>query len=244
MHVNPSPRNMELFYLRLLLLQARGATGFDDLKTIDGRLHETFREACTALGLEDGGDTFLQAMAEVAAAASPRELRIWFATLLAKCRACNGEELWELHRIALSDDFRRGGQSQTAAFRRARDHITQLVTEMGSVLSVQLSIQDEDDADDDDELSESDMAEVPESAAATTTAIHSTPVNRKLSPSDGPTANRQWSEPVYNQWLRWHGQDPFVSGNREGNDQSGQDLPSLVIHCPCRATPSQWDDLS
>jgi hypothetical protein len=45
------PTTGELFYLRMLLMSARGARGFDDLKTYGGVVYGTFREACRAWGL-------------------------------------------------------------------------------------------------------------------------------------------------------------------------------------------------
>ena len=45
------PRDHERFHLRLLLLHVPGATGYDDLKTVNGVVHNTFKEACVARGL-------------------------------------------------------------------------------------------------------------------------------------------------------------------------------------------------
>lgn len=38
-------------YLRMLLLRKKGATSFQDLRTVNGHVHQTFKEACDALGL-------------------------------------------------------------------------------------------------------------------------------------------------------------------------------------------------
>jgi len=45
------PNNAECYYLRLLLHAVRGPTSFTDLKTINGVLCETYREAFQGLGL-------------------------------------------------------------------------------------------------------------------------------------------------------------------------------------------------
>lgn len=45
------PNNAECFYLRLLLVNVRGPRSFDDLKTVDGQLCATYREACQRLHL-------------------------------------------------------------------------------------------------------------------------------------------------------------------------------------------------
>ena len=51
--VSISPRDRERFHLRLLLLHVPGATGYDDLKAMNGVVHNTFKEACLARGLAD-----------------------------------------------------------------------------------------------------------------------------------------------------------------------------------------------
>lgn len=45
------PNNAECFYLRMLLHEIRGPTSFQALKTINGDVCETYREACNKLGL-------------------------------------------------------------------------------------------------------------------------------------------------------------------------------------------------
>ena len=45
------PNYGEQYYLRLLLTKIHGATCFEDIRTIDGVLHPTFKSACMALGL-------------------------------------------------------------------------------------------------------------------------------------------------------------------------------------------------
>lgn len=45
------PSNIECFYLRLLLINVRGPESFRDLRTVDGVLCVTYREACQKLGL-------------------------------------------------------------------------------------------------------------------------------------------------------------------------------------------------
>ena len=45
------PSAGERFFLRTLLTVVRGATSFEDLRTVDGHCHATFQEACLARGL-------------------------------------------------------------------------------------------------------------------------------------------------------------------------------------------------
>ena len=46
-----SPNSGERFYLRLLLTVVKGPTSFEDLRTVDGVIYESFKAACVAQGL-------------------------------------------------------------------------------------------------------------------------------------------------------------------------------------------------
>ena len=48
-YVNPAEG--ERFYLRILLMTVKGATSYADLRTYNGIVYETFKEACAARGL-------------------------------------------------------------------------------------------------------------------------------------------------------------------------------------------------
>ena len=41
-----SPSSVELFHLRLLLLNIKGATSFENLKTVNGVIYDMFVETC------------------------------------------------------------------------------------------------------------------------------------------------------------------------------------------------------
>jgi hypothetical protein len=131
MHVNPSPRNMELFYLRLILLNTSGATSFEDLLTVDGTCHGTFREACLAMGLagkED--DAYGRAMNEVVLHGTAWQLRMFFSTLIVHCHISNVSDMWIEHRKSMSEDFLRRGTSFEAAIGRCRRQILEMVESM------------------------------------------------------------------------------------------------------------------
>jgi len=51
-----SPTQIELFYLPLLLLTVKGATSFNDLRTVNGKFCQLFSAACLALGLIEDDD--------------------------------------------------------------------------------------------------------------------------------------------------------------------------------------------
>ncbi|XP_029174595.1 uncharacterized protein LOC114943179 [Nylanderia fulva] len=59
-----SPTEIELFHLRILLLNIKGATSYNALKTVNGVLHQTFTSACLALGLIEDDDEWKRAISE------------------------------------------------------------------------------------------------------------------------------------------------------------------------------------
>jgi hypothetical protein len=60
-----SHHNSELFALRMLLSVVKGPTCFEDVATVDGTIHETFRGACYARGLMSDDNALVAAMQEI-----------------------------------------------------------------------------------------------------------------------------------------------------------------------------------
>lgn len=94
-----SPRDVELYHLRILLLYVAGATCYDDLKTFDGKLYRTFAEACVARGLTIDDQEHHNAMEEAASWVKAPRLRHFFAMILAHCEPKDPLALWEKFRV-------------------------------------------------------------------------------------------------------------------------------------------------
>ena len=60
-----SHQNSELFALRRLLSVVKGATSFEDMATIDGIVHSTFRAACLARGMMADDAELIAALREI-----------------------------------------------------------------------------------------------------------------------------------------------------------------------------------
>ena len=60
-----SPKIGNLYYLRLLLVHQQVSTSFSHLKTVDGELLSTFKEACRRHSLLDNDDHIIDAMNEI-----------------------------------------------------------------------------------------------------------------------------------------------------------------------------------
>ena len=81
-----SPTQTELFHLRLLLLHVRGATSYEDMRTVDGVLHDSFAAACLALGLIEDDDNWIKALEEATLWMMPQRLRLSFVRILIHCQ--------------------------------------------------------------------------------------------------------------------------------------------------------------
>ena len=68
------PSAGDLFYLRMLLLHRRGATSFQDLKTIDGTEETTYFDACKTLNLIEDDEIWEKTMFEAVAEYGQRYL--------------------------------------------------------------------------------------------------------------------------------------------------------------------------
>ena len=99
------PNNFECYFLRLLLHNVIGPTSFEAIRTVNGHVHATFREACQMRGLLEDDGHWNTTMLEAAAAHSPARLRNLFAILLTTCGLSNPKQLWESHKESLSEDI-------------------------------------------------------------------------------------------------------------------------------------------
>jgi hypothetical protein len=100
-----SPSQGERFYLRLLLTVRAGPTSFEDLRTVEGVVHPTFRAACAAMGLLLDDREWATALEEAAVFASGRRLRTLFTFILHFCAVGDPLRLWEEFKERLCDDL-------------------------------------------------------------------------------------------------------------------------------------------
>ena len=102
-YVHPSVG--EMYYLRMLLMTVKGATCFEDVRTYEGIIYETFKQACNACGLLGNVQEWYNAFDEAASWATSSQLRQLFVTMLLFCEVTDEyaffEKVWHL----LSDDI-------------------------------------------------------------------------------------------------------------------------------------------
>lgn len=89
----------------MLLLHSKGATSYKDLKTVNGIVHNSFKEACDALGLLKDDRQWHLTMSENAVHAMPQQLRELFVHILSNNQVADPLKLWEQHWVAMSDDI-------------------------------------------------------------------------------------------------------------------------------------------
>jgi len=77
----------ERYYLRMLLNCVKGATSYEHLQIVDGREHDTFKDACIAMGLLADDNEWDQTLEEASVRASGRQLRDMFAFMLMFARS-------------------------------------------------------------------------------------------------------------------------------------------------------------
>ena len=80
-----SPSSGERFYLRLLLTVVVGATSFTHLRTVNNIHHNTYKEACFALGLLEDDQEWSQCLQEAGQMQTGYTLRMLFDTILFHC---------------------------------------------------------------------------------------------------------------------------------------------------------------
>ncbi|GFU96246.1 helitron_like_N domain-containing protein [Trichonephila clavipes] len=99
------PNNAECFYLRLLLINVRGPTSFQELKTVNDHVCATFREACQKLNLLENDAHWDISLADASNTAQPQQIRTLFSIILTTCFLANPKDLWRKYKDYMSEDI-------------------------------------------------------------------------------------------------------------------------------------------
>lgn len=100
------PTAGERFHLRMLLMVVRGPRSFNDLKTVDGEVCETFHDACLKRGLLEDDEEWEICLRDAAEIQTGSQLRHLFTTLLLFCAPTQPNLLWVTFRDKICDDLR------------------------------------------------------------------------------------------------------------------------------------------
>ena len=129
-----SPSQVELFHLRILLLRVKGTTSFDDLKIVHGEIKEIFTAACLALRFLENDEEWANAMNEATVFMMPRQLRSLFVRILVYCNPVSPENLWEMFKNSISEDFFRHFSKQVSYAKTITSVETLLQSEGKSIM--------------------------------------------------------------------------------------------------------------
>ncbi|XP_021975019.1 uncharacterized protein LOC110870125 [Helianthus annuus] len=108
-----SPALGEPYFLRILLNKVKGPRSFEEIRTVNGQLFPTFREACYAMGLLDDDNEYVEAIKEASFEGHVGYLRALFATLLLSNTLSRPEFIWENTWKYLADDIVYRRQKET-----------------------------------------------------------------------------------------------------------------------------------
>ncbi|UYV67989.1 hypothetical protein LAZ67_5002727 [Cordylochernes scorpioides] len=104
----------------------RGPTSFAALRTINGVLCQTYKEACLHLGLLENDQQWHHCIQEAVLSESPLKIRELFAIILTCCHPTNPQDIWAQFKEPMSADI------LNLARQQANDGLLQLTSEMSN----------------------------------------------------------------------------------------------------------------
>ncbi|CAH1415436.1 unnamed protein product [Lactuca virosa] len=93
----------EAYFLRILLNKVKGPKSFEEIRTVNGEICSSFKDACYNLGLLDDDKEYIDAIKEASLSGSGYYLRFLFATMLLSNSLSKPESVWENTWEYLSD---------------------------------------------------------------------------------------------------------------------------------------------
>lgn len=98
-------RSGETWYLRMLLTKVRGPTTFESLRTVNGVLYNSFRDACKEYGFLDDDNEWHEVMTQCADGGLPPQIRQLFVHIIVNCKVTDLGNLWLCHWKNTVDDI-------------------------------------------------------------------------------------------------------------------------------------------
>ena len=83
------PNNPECFFLRILLHNVRGPTSFENLRSVNDIVYETYREACLQLGLLKDDKHWDDVSSEASDTKRSSQIRSLFTIIFTQCVTSN-----------------------------------------------------------------------------------------------------------------------------------------------------------
>lgn len=125
-----SPADNELYHLRIILHHKRGATSFQDLKTVNGIVFDNYYDACKEMGLIEDTEEYIRTFNEMANRNFPPRLRKMFALICCiatENQICEIPRMWNMFSNVLMEDYIRNGmtidEATNACLRSIQQHL-------------------------------------------------------------------------------------------------------------------------
>eukprot|EP00794_Sanderia_malayensis_P002293 gene2293-biopygen2036 len=122
---NVLPSDAERFALRLILLHRKGATSFEDIRTVDGVTHNTFKNAARAMALLEDDAEHRRCLRDAVVLHMPAQMRQLFATLILFQTPSDIDALFTEFQEDMAEDYVRHDQLQdpNATFQQQHIHM-------------------------------------------------------------------------------------------------------------------------
>lgn len=101
------------------MLYHKSVRSFEELRTIDGTLHETLEKAARTLGIVSGNEEYGLCMQEASIYRTAKQLRGFFVTLIN--HGAPAKELWQAFEADLTEDISPLVQSESPSTIALRD---------------------------------------------------------------------------------------------------------------------------
>jgi hypothetical protein len=89
------------------LMIVKGSTSYVDIRTYNGQVYDTFRDACEARGLLESDNEWKLLFEEAIISASSHQLRQLFVTVVMFCPVGNVRALFDTYWLSFTDDIGR-----------------------------------------------------------------------------------------------------------------------------------------
>lgn len=126
-----SPQQGEVFYLRMLLLHVTGCKSFEDVRTYNGILHETFQATCIARGLLKDDNEWINCLTEACSYQMPGQLRLLFATICLENTPAYPKILWTDFSSHMIEDYTNQNLDYDFAINLALEDINRIFKKFG-----------------------------------------------------------------------------------------------------------------
>lgn len=108
-------------------MNVRVPTSFQQMRTVNGHLCVTYREACQLLQLLENDSHWENTLKDSVISSSPHQIRTLFAIIISTCSPSNPNDLWVKYKDDMSEDVlhrvRRQNSEPTRGIGHDRRHV-------------------------------------------------------------------------------------------------------------------------